>query len=481
MNPQTPKLYSLVKLHKKDYPIRPVVSFTSAPSYKLSKKLIEIINENTNFVAKFQIKNSYDLINKIQNIQLPNKTKLISFDVTNLFPNIPPQDTITLVEQLLNANHINYIKKQEILITLKTCLTQNYFEFNNTIYTNNKGLIMGNPLSPLLSEIFMNFIESKISEHSLFKKFIYWYRYVDDVLACFTGTDRQLKIFCEYINNLHANIKFTTEEETNNSINFLDLTITKYNNKHTFSIYHKPSHTDTTIHNKSCHPVQHKLAAFHSMIHRLLSIPLNEKDFLKELNIIKQIAVNNGYNVDIVNSILNKKKYKKALELIFPRQQKNNQERYSVITYIGETSNKIGSVLTKKLNINVAFKTNNTLSKHIKNNKSKTDKEQKSGVYKLNCENCECTYIGQTGRNFKKRIKEHFTSFITEKSDSNYANHLIESEHQFNKNFEILHMEKKGYKLNLLESLEINKLKNTNYLLNDQLELNSSPLLNIFQ
>ena len=39
MNPQPPKLYSLIKLHKIDRPIRPVVSFTTAPSVKLSKKL----------------------------------------------------------------------------------------------------------------------------------------------------------------------------------------------------------------------------------------------------------------------------------------------------------------------------------------------------------------------------------------------------------------------------------------------------------
>ena len=86
MNPQAPKLYSLIKLHKAGYPIRPVVSFVSAPTYKLSKKLIEVIQEHTLFSAKFMIKNSYDLVNKIENLILPENAKLISFDVTNLFP-----------------------------------------------------------------------------------------------------------------------------------------------------------------------------------------------------------------------------------------------------------------------------------------------------------------------------------------------------------------------------------------------------------
>lgn len=242
MNPQSPKLYSLIKLHKTGYPIRPVVSFFSAPSYKLSKKLIDIINHYTQFTAKFQIKNSINLIKEIENIKLPDNAKLISFDVSNLFPSIPIQETIILVEKLLTLKNVNIIKKQEILDTLKTCLEQNYFEFDRTLYSSGEGLIMGNPLSPLLAEIFMDSLEDKISKH-IFKKFIYWYGYVDDVLACFTGTDRQLTQFLEFINNIHPNIKFTIEKEINNSINFLDLTICRVKNKHEFSIFHKPIYT----------------------------------------------------------------------------------------------------------------------------------------------------------------------------------------------------------------------------------------------
>ena len=55
--------------------------------------------------------------------------------------------------------------------------------------------------------------------------------------------------------------------------------------------------------------------------------------------------------------------------------------------------------------------------------------------------------------------KEHYSSFINNKLDSNYGIHLQESQHNFNQNFQILHLQNKGQKLNLLEALEINKLK----------------------
>ena len=43
----------------------------------------------------------------------------------------------------------------------------------------------------------------------------------------------------------------------------------------------------------------------------------------------------------------------------------------------------------------------------------------------------------------------------------------------------MLHLENKSLKLNYLKSMEINKYKKLNILLNDQVDLNDSPLLNL--
>jgi hypothetical protein len=48
--------------------------------------------------------------------------------------------------------------------------------------------------------------------------------------------------------------KFTIEEEKENKINFLDITISKENDNLSFDIYRKPTATDTIIPNDSCHP-----------------------------------------------------------------------------------------------------------------------------------------------------------------------------------------------------------------------------------
>lgn len=107
---------------------------------------------------------------------------------------------------------------------------------------------------------------------------------------------------------------------------------------------------------------------------------------------------------------------------------------------------------------------------------------KRSGVYRLNCSNCNSVYTGQTGRNFETRIKEHVRSFRAKSTESNYANHLLESNHSFNSAIYILHTQQKSEKPILLETLEINRhAKDPTYnLVNDQLDLSSSPLLNIF-
>ena len=228
MNPEAPKRYGLIKTHKPNAPIRPVVSYIHSTCRRLAIKLNRIIKELTNFHDPFSINNSVDLVNKLKNVTLPNNCKLVSFDVTNMFSNIPPSECLTILENLLHEKQVNIVNINEILFLFKLVVSQNYFKFNSKFYEQTNGLAMGSPLSPLLADLFMSNIVKLIMDSELSKKHIlFWYRYVDDIFACFKGTDRQIDIFNKFLNNIHPNIVFTNEIEIESSINFLDLKITK--------------------------------------------------------------------------------------------------------------------------------------------------------------------------------------------------------------------------------------------------------------
>ena len=57
LNPSAPTIRSLVKLHKPDLPIRPVVNWCNAPAYKLAKLFTQKIQLLTPLPYTFNIRN----------------------------------------------------------------------------------------------------------------------------------------------------------------------------------------------------------------------------------------------------------------------------------------------------------------------------------------------------------------------------------------------------------------------------------------
>jgi len=64
--------------------------------------------------------------------------------------------------------------------------------------------------------------------------------------------------------------------------------------------------------------------------------------------------------------------------------------------------------IIKKYDFNLAYTTKNSLQKYIKTGKDKLNPDSCCGVvYKINCHDCEASYVGQTKRSLKTRVKEH--------------------------------------------------------------------------
>jgi hypothetical protein len=83
-------------------------------------------------------------------------------------------------------------------------------------------------------------------------------------------------------NNILRKTRFIVEEEGNNQINFLDLSIIRTCNKLEFGIFRKPTATDVMIHNRSCHPIEHKLSGINYLINRITSYPITKNNTIKE-------------------------------------------------------------------------------------------------------------------------------------------------------------------------------------------------------
>ena len=63
---------------------------------------------------------------------------------------------------------------------------------------------------------------------------------MDDIFALFRSPDH-LEKFTNYLNSKHKNIDFTYEKESNNSLPFPDILISRSENGFKTSVYHKPT------------------------------------------------------------------------------------------------------------------------------------------------------------------------------------------------------------------------------------------------
>jgi len=85
---------------------------------------------------------------------------MITYDVKDLYVNIPINETLNITENQLLKNNDKH-KNKQIIAVLKAILAQNYFTFQDSIYHPNKGVAMGSPISGTMAEIFLQYIENR--------------------------------------------------------------------------------------------------------------------------------------------------------------------------------------------------------------------------------------------------------------------------------------------------------------------------------
>ena len=102
-----------------------------------------------------------------------------------------------------------------------------------------------------------------------------YFRYVDDILLVYIDNTTNIHKVLDEFNNLTPKLKFTLEEEQNNQINFLDITIKKNHKGLSFDIYRKPTTTDIIIPTDSCHPNEQKNSGYQILPGQATNIQTN--------------------------------------------------------------------------------------------------------------------------------------------------------------------------------------------------------------
>ena len=358
--------------------------------------------------------------------------RIITFDIKDLYVNIPINETLKITKTLLSENNNEQITKQ-IITLLETILQQNYFSFLGNTYQPDKGISMGSPISNTVAEIFLQNLEDTYIKQTLDKQnIIYYTRYVDDILVIYNAKQTTPVIMHNHLNKIHPNLKFTPTLEHNNTINFLDLLIIRHPTHIDIDIYRKPTTTDTTINYNSNHPTEHKMAAYRYLINRMLTLPLSNEKKSSEWKTIQTIANKNnfpGHHITKMKAHISHKTRNQTQAN--PPSNKNNK-KWAIFTYHSPKVRMITN-LFKHTEITIAYKSTNTIQQltKTKTHDTRQKDQDKSGVYQLTCTTCNKSYVGQTSRTLTVRYREHMRYIKNNDPQSAYALHILQNRHEY--------------------------------------------------
>ena len=249
-----PQLYGLPKIHKKDTPLRPIVSATGSPTYNLAKLLAKILTPLTGKTESY-VKNSSAFAKRIRGTTLAENDIMVSFDVVSLFTRVPLTEAIEVISHRLLQDETleerSGLPPQEIchLTLTNLCLRSTYFQFGELFFEQLEGAAMGSPLSPVVANLFMEHLEERSLNTTALRPKM-WIRYVDDTFVIWPHGNAELKEFHRHLNHQNTSIQFTIEEE---KIPFLDVLVRRQGNKLQTSVYRKSTHTDRYIQFSSHH------------------------------------------------------------------------------------------------------------------------------------------------------------------------------------------------------------------------------------
>jgi len=199
----------------------------------------------------------------------------------------------------------------------------------------------------------------------------------------------------------------------------------------------------------------------------------NERFHDINIEIVKKTLINNCYPIGLINKTIRKRRRIIKKNIISRGEKTNenitNRNKIFLIPYMKNVSSDIKRIV--KNCVDVIYSIPKKLDLFIKKGKDRLNVGKNTEiVYKINCTNCDQTYIGQTKRHLDTRIKEHKNNIKNASGNhSVVTNHRLSFDHDFEWDKPIiLHREKNRKKREIAEMFFIKKFKKSNNSINLQ-------------
>src|SRR6201990_69212 len=320
---------------------------------------------------------------------------MTSFDIESLYTNLPISETINIITNELFHNNQNIMGMDRLSFNklLKLSVEDSIFLFDGELYSQIDGMAMGSPLGPAFANSFLCYYEKEWIRQCppLFKPLLYR-RYMDDCFVVFKEKDHA-NLFLQYMNEKHNSMRFTMEQEVNNSISFLDVYVTHINNIFKTSVYRKPTSTLLDTNYFSNIPLKFILSGLRSRIYKTYKICSDWHLFHKEMEFIKIL-----FHFNLFPKFQVEKSIKKKLKLLYIGSL-TSQLNKNILNVLEATFPQCQFILINynSLSIHTFFRHKESIPMLLRS----------SLIYIFKCASCNAAFVWRTCLQLKMRIAKH--------------------------------------------------------------------------
>lgn len=261
-----PRINGNIKVHKDDFPIRPIISSINCQGNFLMEWLLKKLDFIAELLKSCRISNSVELFKALNGVQLDENHELVTWDYDSMYTNIPIDVAKGIIRKFYYCIEDTTTVPVDLFLEAISFLTEHstYFLHNTGVYRQCKGLAMGNSLSKILAEIVTrSFIIDAIEKFSdadiRFLKI-----YIDDIFGIMNvnvinDVEKEILRNCKFLK-----LKVVRENERN-EVNFLNSTIQRIKQDGNKSIlkfkwYQKECSSKRILDFQSSHPISMKKA-----------------------------------------------------------------------------------------------------------------------------------------------------------------------------------------------------------------------------
>ena len=140
------------------------VSSCGSVTYGVAKELAKILKP---LVGKspHHINSTQDFVEQARHFKLEAGECLSSYDVSALFTSVPIDPALNVIKDLLVKDNTlkerTVMEVEDIILLLEFCLKNTYFSFQGQFYEQVEGAAMGSPVSPIVANLYMEYLEQK--------------------------------------------------------------------------------------------------------------------------------------------------------------------------------------------------------------------------------------------------------------------------------------------------------------------------------